>query len=185
MHRDTLTKAIGLVVLVLLAISQIIQLQAANRDRAEQRAQISALQAQVESFGGDPIGGKPNPGEVIIIDGERGPQGERGPRGEKGDRGPEGDAGEPGESGDPGADGEPGADGVDGVDGVDGQDGATGATGPAGPAGPPGATGAPGPTGPAGYPSSWTFTYVDRKNQTHTVRCSDPDGDRNYSCQEV
>lgn len=182
MNKDILTKAIGLVVLVILAISQIIQLQSANQDRAEQRALISALQAQVASLGEKPVGGKPDPGEVVVIEGERGPQGpqgERGPRGEKGDKGLKGDDGEPG------LDGADGANGIDGVDGVDGEPGTTGATGPAGPAGPVGAPGPTGATGPAGYPTSWSFTYVSTGNKTRTVTCTDPDGDRRYSCQEV
>lgn len=169
MVKNTLAKVIGAITLVLLVASQIFQLQSANQDRAELQASVSILQAQVEALGGKPAVDVPVPAEIIIVKGENGERGEQGPRGATGATGPQGPAG------------------VDGVDGTSGTTGSTGEPGATGPQGPEGATGPAGPTGatgPAGYPTSWTFTYED-KNQTHTVTCSDPDGDRNYSCEEI
>jgi hypothetical protein len=181
--KDTLAKVIALVILLIMAVSQILQLNAANQDRDELRSNVSALQAQVEGLGGEPVAGPERP-EPIIIEGERGPEGQRGERGIQGPSGEDGDPGPPGPSG---AQGVPGQTGPEGPQGPPGE-AVVGPEGPAGPPGPEGPQGVPGPQGlpgEPGYPTSWTFTYTDAQNDEHTYVCTDPDLDRNYSCEEI
>lgn len=122
-----------------------------------------------------------------------GPQGPSGPQGPQGPPGAPGVAGQPGEDGrdgERGRDGREGPAGPRGPAGRDGEPGPAGDPGPSGPPGPAGPSGPPGPEGqggsqgPAGYPDSFTFTESNGLGQETTYRCTDPDGDRNYQCQE-
>lgn len=205
--RDTLTKVIGAIILVVVAANLLLQLSATNENRDKLQEDVSVLQAQVESLGGEPAAGPDgNNGGPVVVVGEKGERGERGPTGDPGAQGPPGDdgpLGPTGPSGPPGSDGSDGADGAEGdpgatgppgprgfegfpgVPGIDGPAGPEGPAGPAGPAGPEGPTGPTGPIGPAGYPTSWTFSFTDRGNTVHVFVCSDPDLDRAYTCEEI
>lgn len=130
-----------------------------------------------------------------------GPEGDVGPRGEvgpPGPRGPVGPIGPVGPVGPPGPPGPPGASGSDGSDGTPGATGPRGPEGPAGPQGPPGedgadgadgadgSDGADGEDGEPGYPESFSFTYGSGGpiGREATYVCTDPDGDRRYTCEE-
>lgn len=116
--------------------------------------------------------------------GFQGPPGPPGPPGDDGNRGLSGDEGKPGESGEPGVAGPTGAPGPQGEMGPQGPEGPAGAQGSPGPKGDQGTTGPQGAQGPAGYPNFWTFTIPGRLGQSETTyRCTDPDGDRNYTCE--
>lgn len=118
-----------------------------------------------------------------------GPEGDRGQRGDIGPEGPRGPVGPIGPSGPGGPPGTPGSPGEDGASGAPGETGPQGPEGPAGPEGPPGADGvdgsdgADGPEGPPGYPESFTFTRDDALGGSTTYTCTDPDGDRRYTCE--
>lgn len=148
--------------------------------------QTRALIRQVKGLGEKPV---VTPRDIPV--GPQGPQGVQGARGPagipglQGPLGPQGPVGPEGPEGPKGPPGEDGEDGADGADGADGQDGVPGEPGPPGPKGEPGDQGPRGEQGPAGYPESFTFTYHDRLGEEHTYRCTDPDGDRNYTCEEV
>jgi hypothetical protein len=124
--------------------------------------------------------GEPGP---IGPQGNQGPVGLTGPPGPPGPTGLTGQRGARGETGPRGADGEPGEPGPEGDAGPPGPAGPAGPPGPAGPqgeVGPQGPQGERGPDGPAGYPDRFTFTFA---NETYT--CTDPDGDRNYTCESA
>lgn len=161
--------------------------EAQNEDLRQQirnsRKQTQALIGQVRSLGEKPV---VTPGE--LPPGPQGPQGSQGPAGPVGAQGPLGPQGPIGPRGLAGPEGEAGPAGPAGADGEDGADGATGPPGPPGPPGPKGDPGDQGPRGeqgPAGYPQSFTFTYQGGLGNERTYRCTDPDGDRNYTCEEV
>lgn len=138
--------------------------------------QTKALISQVRSLGEKPV---VNPGDIPTVVGPRGAQGVQGPEGRPGVQGPRGPQG---------PNGRPGTAGPAGPAGTDGSDGQPGADGPPGPSGPQGAEGPKGDRGdqgPAGYPSSFTFTYGWAPGQEQTYRCEDPDGDHEYTCEEV
>lgn len=159
--------------------------QSAANDNAvaleDARTLIGRLGTQVKGLGGTPVvvpSDVPEPTEAV------GPTGATGATGATGDRGPRGFIGPIGPRGAPGQDGTDGTDGetVTGPAGQDGAAGAVGERGPEGPAGPPGQQGPQGergPEGPAGFPQS--FTYTDATGIQRT--CTDPDGDRNYTCE--
>lgn len=140
--------------------------------------------------------GPQGPPGISGLTGPRGPMGFIGPQGPKGDDGRpglQGPRGPPGQA-DNGEDGQPGAPGTSGVDGEAGPPGPQGEQGPPGPQGQPGADGAngapgsagpTGPPGPAGFPDSWTFTVTNGLGGSRTFTCTDPDGDRNYTCEQT
>lgn len=156
--------------------------QSAAKDNAvaleDARTLIGRLGTQVKGLGGTPVvvpSDVPEPTEAVGPTGATGATGDRGPRGFIGPVGPRG---LPGEDGTNGSDGET----VTGPAGQDGAAGAVGEPGPEGPAGPQGQQGPQGergPEGPAGFPQS--FTYTDATGIQRT--CTDPDGDRNYTCE--
>jgi hypothetical protein len=189
--KDTLGKIIALVILILLTVNQIVQLNDAERDRDSFRSDVSVLQAQLEALDVEPAAGPERSDESVIITGERGPEGEQGPRGAQGPAGEDGDDGAQGPIGPQGVPGTNGEDGLDGLPGppgpagVEGPTGPQGPVGPEGPEGPQGPQGVPGETGQAGYPTTWTFVYTDTLGFDHTYSCTDPDLDRNYSCEEI
>lgn len=161
-----------------------------NQATAETNAEaVEQLARQVKELGGKPV---IEPSDL--------PQPVAGPQG------PQGPPGLPGLPGLPGADGRDGKDGKDGAPGADGRDGEPGPAGPPGPAGepgepgptgPPGPAGPPGPPGPAGddgsdgqdgepgYPESFTYTDpgTPAPGDEITYVCTDPDGDRQYTCE--
>lgn len=83
----------------------------------ELATQLAITQSQVEALGGEPVTSVPDEvdDQVVIVEGEPGPQGDRGPQGEPGLDGKDGAAGIPGNQGPAGE---------SGVNGVDGEDGA-------------------------------------------------------------
>jgi hypothetical protein len=139
--------------------------------------QLCENAVQVERGEPGPIGpqGTEGPPGLTGPEGPAGPAGPVGPPGPRGPSGPKGDTGNQGTEGDAGAagaEGEPGATGPEGPAGPPGPPGPQGNQGPAGP------QGERGPEGPAGYPQSFTFTFGAQE-----YTCTDPDGDRNYSCE--
>lgn len=191
--KDTLAKAIGLVILIILGTIQVVSLNASQQDRRDLGAQVQALETQIQGLGEEPVTGPPDR-ETIVVEGEQGPQGDRGPQGspgrpgedgvdgDDGKIGPQGPAGATGAQGEPGVNGQtgpPGAVGASGADGLPGPEGPQGPTGPAGPEGPAGETGQP------GYPASWTFTYTDLLNVEHNYVCTDPEQDGSGTCEEI
>lgn len=164
--RAPLTVILGLIVLALVGWIIVSDLSADNvalKDQLEdQQVVTAALVEQVESLGAEPVVGPP--GESIVgpqgLQGLTGPPGPMGPVGPEGNRGPRGEQGEPGTEGAPGEPGPPGSQGE---------------PGPAGPAGPQGEKGEAGER-----PESWTFT--DQFGRTY--RCTDPDDDGHYECEQ-
>jgi len=177
--------------------------RAALAERADAlEANQKALLAQLEELGARPdLTAEDLEASAegdIVVRGEPGPPGPPGLEGPRGPTGPPGTSGEDGAPGDPGSTGAQGTDGTDGAQGPAGTDGRAGEPGspgpqgpagepgpqgPAGPAGPTGPAGEPGPQGPAGptgYPDSWTFTFLGT-----TYVCTDPDGDRAYTCERA
>jgi hypothetical protein len=161
-------------VLLAMALAALVDLtrevQAARQEaavRAEQRdrfaADVEALREQLLALGQTP---RVDP-----------PPGERGLRGERGVPGARGERGIPGRSivGPPGPTGSPGPPGRDSV--------VPGPRGETGPKGDPGEDSTvPGPQGERGEPGEAprSFTFEDRTGRRYV--CSDPDGDRNYTC---
>lgn len=203
-RQNLVTSALALAFVVLSVLTVYGFYEARERDRvlqASSEAQLAATQAQNESLQRKfknstrqtralidqvrRLGGKPVINPSDIPQGPQGPQGVQGPVGEAGAQGPIGPQGPPGENGRPGRDGADGADGPPGPAGADGQPGPPGPAGPEGPAGPPGPKGDQGGEGPPGYPESFIFTYGDGIGRERTYRCTDPDKDRHYSCEEV
>lgn len=132
-----------------------------TREIERSRLATTALAAQVEALGGEPVvkpdSAGPDSG-VVLVPGPTGARGATGPQGEPGvgAQGPVGTQGVPGDRGEPGAPG----------------------VGETGPQGPPGDAGAEGPAGPPGPPpESFTFTVLSQ-----SFICTDPDGDGNYAC---
>lgn len=137
-------------------------------ERAQQQAEIAALQAAVDEANGRlaeqgeaPVDVPDASSQAVPVPGPQGDPGPRGPAGPAGEDGEDGAAGAVGAAGVAGARGlpgavgeagEPGAAGVDGGPGPQGAPGPPGIDGAAGPPGPPGVDGAQGPTGPEGPP---------------------------------
>lgn len=149
-------------------------LEASNGEKADDIARLgSALDlntAQLEALGVTPL--VPPADEIVA---ERGDTGPPGPPGDRGQIGPIGPPGPAGSDGPPGPQGDTGTAGPTGQPGTAGAPGAVGSSGEPGPQGPPGATGPPGPAGAP--PESFTFTWL-----ATTYRCSDPDGDGDFTC---
>lgn len=164
--------------------------ESARQSRSDARVMeksVGALAGQVKRLGGKPVVTPTNVPETITGPagvpgqaGQRGDQGTAGPRGPAGPRGATGTPGQRGTVGATGATGQTGAQGPPGPPGKDGADGKNGDPGPPGPAGPAGPAGA---QGPAGYPDSFTYTTgAGIPGQETTYRCTDPDGDHNFTC---
>lgn len=168
-----------------------VQVQQACKDRAPVEESLKPLCEQAKDVESTATSGPQGPPGIAGITGPRGPMGFIGPQGPKGDDGRpgiQGPRGPPG-SADDGEDGSPGAPGAEGEAGPPGPQGEQGPPGPQGQPGNDGANGAQGPQGPpgpAGFPVSWTFTVPDAiGNGSTTYVCTDPDGDRNYTCEEA
>lgn len=145
------------------------QTNAARLEDAQ--AAVGSLADQVRRLGARPV--TTVRGEPVLVQGPRGATGPAGPAGARGQRG---------------AAGRDGADGARGPAGRDGADGADGAPGPAGPAGEDGEAGPKGEQGeqgPAGYPDEIVYTDpgTPAPGDETTYRCTDPDGDRTYTCE--
>lgn len=173
------------------------ELEDSRRVNAALVGDVRALNGQVEALGQEPVA--PPPEQRVGERGAAGPSGAPGPKGDRGDPGPKGDKGDRGDPGFPGlpgatgpqgaagpqgASGPSGAQGPQGLPGPEGPAGADGAPGPAGPQGEPGPAGPQGPAGPPGPqgapPSEFTFSVGPRN-----FRCTDPEGDRVYTCEVV
>lgn len=144
-----------------------------------------ALSEQVEALGGDPVIDT----DTLPLLTEPGPEGPAGLPGIQGIQGVPGPQGPVGVTGPPGPRGPIGPIGPVGPTGAAGPAGAAGNPGPAGPKGDPGPAGEPGQDGtdgqtgdpgPAGYPDAFTFTSLGQ-----TYRCTDQDGDREYTCEAI
>lgn len=176
------------------------ELEDTRGDRAALADDVDKLRGQLEALGEEPAA--PPPDERVAgagPQGDTGPQGPAGPPGQPGvagqpgarglpgpagEQGPTGPAGAPGAQGATGPAGPPGpagAQGEAGEDGATGPQGETGAQGPAGPEAAPGPVGPQGPQGAQGPPvASFTIVLPGR-----TIVCSDPEGDLQYTCEQV
>lgn len=165
MKRSTLIVPVSIAVAGLLGsllVNYLLTVATLRADRDERNvrfeAALTALAAQVESYGGEPV---VQPRDVVSGDSPiPGPQGDRGARGQQGD------------PGNTGAQGEPGSPGERGETGEQGPPGSVGPPGPPGATGPAGADGVQGPP-----PVSFSFTVG-----VQMFTCVDPDGDGNYQC---
>ncbi len=174
------------------------ELEAAQADAAEQAHASRVLARQIRSLGEKPVVDPADPQLMpgpSGMPGAAGPQGVRGPAGLRGSDGADGVPGPPGPrgpagptgaaggtrpAGTDGSTGPAGSAGAKGDQGEAGADGEPGPPGPPGPAGDPGPAGPQGPQGPAGYPDSFSYDVGPV-----TFVCTDPDGDRAYSCTQV
>lgn len=161
--------------------------QSAARDNAvaleDARTLIGRLGTQVKGLGGTPVvvpSDVPVPVDAVGPTGATGAVGSQGPRGFIGPIGPRGLPGPRGSNGASvtGATGDVGATGAMGATGDGGPPGPAGERGSEGPAGQQGPAGDKGESGPPGYPERFTFTDSTGASQT----CTDPDGDRTYTC---
>lgn len=138
--NDRLGRGIATVAVILVLV--LAWQQSQDRHEAEQRlaaAEVtsSALAAQVEGLGGDPVEEPAGSDQVVVVPGPPGPQG---PPGRDGLDGKDGAAGIPGNTGPEGPVGPTGDTGESGesIEGPQGETGATGETGPQGDVGPAG-----------------------------------------------